>query len=99
LIFHRKILLQTPAFDEDEVTKFHSKSYSLFSPDKIIVHVNAKTPSKSRRKSAEQMFLELLEQYQVPHYAYPLIELQLKKLFDHFNLNLSCCETKLNNSK
>ena len=41
------------------------------------------------------MFLELLEQYQVPHYAYPLIELQLKKLFDHFDSDSISDDKKL----
>ena len=38
------------------------------------VSLNAKTTPKARRKSAEQLFIELLEQYQVPKDLLPLIE-------------------------
>ncbi|MBN8701264.1 MAG: recombinase family protein [Chitinophagales bacterium] len=49
------------------------------------VSLNAKDTIKSRRKSAERLFIELLEQYQVPAKIAPLIKLQLKKLFEHYN--------------
>lgn len=49
------------------------------------VSLNAKTTPRSRRKSAEQLFTELLEQYQVPQKLFPLIEKQLTKLFNHYN--------------
>ena len=44
---------------------------------------------------AEQMFFEWLEQYQDPQNLYPLIELQLKKLFDHFNSDSISNDKKL----
>lgn len=43
--------------------------------------------ARAKRKGAEQMFLELLHQYEIPKKLFPWIELQLKKLFHHFNAN------------
>lgn len=59
------------------------------------VSLNAKTTLKQRRKSAEQLFEELLEKYQIPHNISPLIELQLIKLFNHFNADNTSCENDL----
>lgn len=49
------------------------------------VSINAKATPKSKRKSAEQLFLELLQRYQIPKKILPLITLQLTKLFNHYN--------------
>lgn len=59
------------------------------------VSLNAKTTPKQRRKSAEQLFKELLEKYQIPHNISPLIELQLTELFNHFNADNTSCENDL----
>ena len=59
------------------------------------VSLNAKTTPRSLRKGAEEMFLELLEQYQIPKNLFPLIELQLKKLFHHFNSDIVYNEKQL----
>lgn len=49
------------------------------------VSVNAKTTTKARRKGAEDLFVEFLEQFQANPKLLPLIEMQLKKIFDHYN--------------
>ena len=49
------------------------------------VSICAKTSPTSRKKSAEQLFLELLERFQIPGGIFPLIELQLTKLFKNYN--------------
>ena len=51
------------------------------------VSICAKTSPTSRKKSAEQLFLELLERFQIPSEIFPLIELQLTKLFKNYNDN------------
>lgn len=59
------------------------------------VSLNARTTLKQRRKSAEQLFEELLEKYQIPHNISPLIELQLIKLFNHYNSDNASSENDL----
>lgn len=59
------------------------------------VSLNAKTTLKQRRKSAEQLFEELLEKYQIPQNISPLIEMQLIKLFNHFNSDNASNENDL----
>jgi len=49
------------------------------------VSINAKSSPRSKRKSAEQLFLELLQRYQVPTDMFSLIEFQLTKLFRNYN--------------
>ena len=49
------------------------------------VSINANGQSKSRKKNAEQLLYDLLQKFEIPSTYYPLIELQLKKLFTHFN--------------
>jgi site-specific DNA recombinase len=59
------------------------------------VSLNAKTTPASKRKGAEQLFTELLEQYQVPKNLFPLVEMQLTKLFTHYDANNSLNEGQL----
>ncbi len=49
------------------------------------VSLNAKTTPKSRKKSADELYIELLQQFQIPGKIIPLIEVQLTKLFNHYN--------------
>ena len=48
------------------------------------VSLNAHSTPQAKKKSAEALFKELLEQYQIPKKFVPLVEMQLKKLFDHY---------------
>ncbi len=49
------------------------------------VSIGAHTIPKERKTSANHLFLELLAKYQIPKQLQPLIELQLTKLFNHYN--------------
>ncbi|RPD43652.1 hypothetical protein DRJ53_19520 [Paracnuella aquatica] len=49
------------------------------------VSINAHATPKARRKSAEELFIQLLEQFSIPEKLRPLVELQLKKIFNHYN--------------
>ncbi len=49
------------------------------------VSLCAKTSPTSKKKSAEQLFLKLLNQFELPGNITPLIELQLTKLFANYN--------------
>ncbi len=49
------------------------------------VSINANAVGKSRKKNAEQLLSELLAKFQISNSIYPLMELQLKKIFAHFN--------------
>ncbi|MBS1512434.1 MAG: recombinase family protein [Bacteroidetes bacterium] len=49
------------------------------------VSLSAKPRPKTKKKDAEQLFIELLQRYQVSDSIRPLIELQLTKLFYHYN--------------
>ena len=49
------------------------------------VSLNAKTTPKAKRKSADQLFLELLDKYQLPKNVIPLIKIQLTKIFNYYN--------------
>lgn len=49
------------------------------------VSLCAKTSPTSKKKSAEQLFLELLNQFEVPGKIASLIEIQLTKLFANYN--------------
>ena len=59
------------------------------------VSLNAKTTPKSKGKGAEQLFIELLEQYRIPNNLFPLVELQLTKLFTHYDANNALNESQL----
>ena len=56
------------------------------------VSLNAHTTPHAKKKSAEDIFIELLEQHQIPKKFVPLIEMQLIKLFKHYNENNSVNE-------
>jgi DNA invertase Pin-like site-specific DNA recombinase len=60
------------------------------------VSLTANTKPKIRKKSAEQLFLDLLEKYKVPDAIAPLVELQVKKIFEHYNGNAGDGEEQLN---
>ena len=49
------------------------------------VSLSAKTTPKGRTKSAEHLFMEFLQQFQIRPELSPLIKLQLTKLFNHYN--------------
>jgi site-specific DNA recombinase len=49
------------------------------------VSLSARTTPKGRKKSAEALLVDLFEKYKLPDELKPLIELQLKKLFNHFH--------------
>jgi len=51
------------------------------------VTLSAKTTPKGRTKSAEKMFFELLDSYQINPETKPLIKIQLNKLFKEYNKN------------
>ena len=51
------------------------------------VTLSAKTTPRGRSKSAELLFLELLEKFRINPELVPLIKLQIAKLFYHFNKN------------
>jgi site-specific DNA recombinase len=53
------------------------------------VSVNARTTIKSKKKGADDLFIDLLNQYQINPKLTPLIELQLTKIFDHYNAGSS----------
>jgi site-specific DNA recombinase len=45
----------------------------------------AKTSPTSKKKSADQLFIELLQEFEIPCKISPLIEIQLAKLFTSYN--------------
>ena len=49
------------------------------------VSLCAKTSPRSKKKSAEELFNELLQQYQISGTIIPVIKLQLTKLFKNYN--------------
>lgn len=49
------------------------------------VSLCAKTSPTSRKKSAEELFSELMHMYQIPNHIIPLMEIQLTKLFKNYN--------------
>ena len=51
------------------------------------VSLNAHSTPHAKKKSAEAIFLELLDEYQIPKKYSTLVELQLTKLFKHYNDN------------
>lgn len=59
------------------------------------VSLCAKTSSTSKKKSAEQLFIELLNKYQIPGEIFTLIEFQLTKLFKNYNDDNSTNEKQL----
>ena len=59
------------------------------------VSLNAHCTPKAKKKSAEAIFLELLEKYQIPKKYVPLIEMQLTKLFEHYNEKDNCSDEYL----
>ena len=59
------------------------------------VSLNAHTTTRSKKKSAEAIFLELLQQFELPKKFKPLIEIQLTKLFKHYNENKDSADTQL----
>jgi hypothetical protein len=56
------------------------------------VSLNAHTTPHAKKKSAEAIFLELLDEYQIPKKYTTLVEMQLTKLFKHYNENNSVDE-------
>jgi site-specific DNA recombinase len=63
------------------------------------VSLSARTTPKGRKKSAEQLLIELLDQYRLPEGIQPLVELQIKKLFDHFNQDMGSKGGELQNQR
>ncbi len=51
------------------------------------VSQNAHTTPNEKKKSAEAIFIELLQRYEIPKKIFPLIELQLRKLYHYYNEN------------
>ncbi|KAA2242008.1 hypothetical protein F0L74_16705 [Chitinophaga agrisoli] len=49
------------------------------------VSVNAQTTKHARRKGANDLFLDFLDNFSVAPAVVPLVKLQLTKMFDHFN--------------
>jgi hypothetical protein len=60
------------------------------------VSLNAQTTTKSLKKGAIDLFVELLRQYQIPSKIFPLVEMQLRKIFNHLNAENSNNDEKLN---
>ena len=50
-------------------------------------HLNAHSTKKALKKSAEAIFIELLEKFQIPKKFTPLIKMQLTKLFNQYEEN------------
>ncbi len=61
------------------------------------VNLNAHATPHAKKKSAETIFLELLEKYQVPKKIVPVVEKQLTKLFKHYNENNNSLDEQLEN--
>ncbi|MCH5716714.1 recombinase family protein [Niabella hibiscisoli] len=59
------------------------------------VSVNAMTTIRSKRTGANELFIELLKKYSVPHEIAPLVKLQLTKIFNHYNEGNSANENAL----
>jgi len=59
------------------------------------VSLNAQTTPQAKRKGADELFIDLLDQYRLPAGIEPLVSLQLRKLFYHFNEGLGEAETEL----
>jgi len=51
------------------------------------VNQNAHTTPNEKKKSAEALFVELLQRYEIPKKIFPLIEFQLRKLYDYYSEN------------
>lgn len=51
------------------------------------VSINAVTTRFTKRKGANDLFLEFLDNYSIPATIAPLVQMQLTKLFDHYNSN------------
>ncbi|MFT3901651.1 MAG: recombinase zinc beta ribbon domain-containing protein [Niabella sp.] len=48
------------------------------------VNLNAQTTPKARKRGADDLFLNLLSQYNLPDSLVPLVEMQLTKMFNHY---------------
>ena len=59
------------------------------------VSLNAHTTPQAKKKSAEAIFMELLQQFEIPQRFTPLIEKQLTKLFKHHNENKNSTNEQL----
>jgi len=59
------------------------------------VSLNAHTTTHEKKKSAEAIFLELLEEYQIPKKYSTLVEMQLTKLTKHYNENNNSFDEQL----
>jgi site-specific DNA recombinase len=49
------------------------------------VSVNANTTIKSLRKGANELFIDFLNQFRIPLKIFPVVEMQLRKIFDDLN--------------
>ena len=76
-----------------EVKKKHLHYYRCLSCNGV--SLNAHSTPHAKKKSAEALFKELLEQYQVPKKYVPLVEKQLIKLFKHYQENTNSSEEQL----
>ena len=59
------------------------------------VNLNAQTTPKSQRRGANDLFIDLLSQYSLPESLTPLVELQLTKMFNHYQKDHSDDEQSL----
>lgn len=59
------------------------------------VSLSANRRPQNRKKSADELFLEFLQQYQLSGEIVPVIALQLKKIFTHYQQNTSSDEQQL----
>lgn len=59
------------------------------------VSVNARTTKRAKRKGANELFLDLLNRYEVPNAIIPLVKMQLTKMFNHSNEGNIANEQKL----
>ena len=59
------------------------------------VSLSANTKPRLRKKSAEELFNDLLDSYQLPSEIKPLIALQLKKIFQHYQSHSDTGEEQL----
>lgn len=59
------------------------------------VSLNAITTKRAKRKGADDLFVDLLNKYSIPEKVIPLVKMQLKKMFEHFNKGSIDNEQKL----
>ena len=59
------------------------------------VSMNARTTPKAKRKGANDLFIDFLDQYRLPDAIAPLVALQLTKLYHHLNDDCATRDTTL----